>query len=219
MSQDFVFPEVGKKISEFMDKMAENLRDEGLEPQKTTQDDEIHINVRNSFLSRGAIISREEEGDLRTTFKRRGGKLSLGIILGSMLIILGVSFLSGISYLAFIAVIPACLGQILISRKLTALSKKIQRALEATIQSFPKLEEKLEKKFEEEHTRAKEETETTFTCPECENDFLAPELVSLHLKRKHNITWRELTEDDFEEGSLKEETREKIEEAQENESQ
>lgn len=218
MSQEFVFPDVGKKISEFMDEMVENLQEEGLDPQKTTQDDEIHIKVQNSFFSRGAIISREDEGDLRTMFKRRGGKLSLGIILGAMLTILGISFFSGVSYLAFIAVVPACLGQILISRKLTALSQKIQRSLEETIQSFPELKEKLEKKFEKEQSSTKEE-DTNFTCPECEKDFLVPELVSLHLERKHNITWRELTEDDFEKGTLKEEIRKTIKEEQEDEPQ
>lgn len=218
MSQEFVFPDVGKKISEFMDEMVENLQEEGLDPQKTTQDDEIHIKVQNSFFSRGAIISREDEGDLRTMFERRGGKLSLGIILGAMLTILGISFFSGFSYLAFIAVVPACLGQILISRKLTALSQKIQRSLEETIQSFPELKEKLEKKFEKEQSSTKEE-DTNFTCPECEKDFLVPELVSLHLERKHNITWRELTEDDFEKGTLKEEIRKTMKEEQEYEPQ
>lgn len=212
LSDEIVFPEFGENIEEFTSKLVGNLETEDLKPKKERENEKIHILIETSFLSKGEIISRTKEEDIRTSFERKGTKFSLGLMLASAGVLFLIGFLLDISYLLFGSILPICLGQMFVSRKFKELGNKIRRALQKTVENFPELEESLDKLREQRRQEKVEEAETTFACPECDKEFLAPEVVSLHLKREHDIEWRELTEEDFEEGKVKEEVLAKLEE-------
>lgn len=204
MGQEVVFPEVGDQLDEFMDTLVENLKKEELDPKKRTEEDTIRINITHTFFSRGEIVSREKEGDIRTSFEREGGKSALAVIFAPSILLALLSFIIGVPELAFVAIIPICVGQGLLSRKVKAMSGKIGQAIRNTMEKFPKLKERLEQQQEQLDEEAVKEGEATYVCPLCSKEFMLPELVSLHLERKHDIKWRELTEEDFSEGTLKE---------------